>query len=145
MNKKCQTWHYFFTDNLTLFQPIIFLLIIRQYQFLLLHFYRQFDLSDSVPQFLTDNSTMSVSVPNFQPIIRQCQFQKYQLTIYVTYREFLCLPAGASDYGRGMTQSLPLSCWSPEKSYMTSSRTATLIYIAAWFRVNESLFCNKFI
>jgi hypothetical protein len=43
---------------------------------------------------------------------------------------------GASDCGRGMTQSLPLSYWSPEKSYMTSSRTATLIYIAARFRVN---------
>jgi hypothetical protein len=35
-----------------------------------------------------------------------------------------------------MTKSLPLSYWSPEKSYTTSSRTATSIYIAAWFRVN---------
>ncbi len=43
--------------------------------------------------------------------------------------------SGASDYGRGMTQSLPLSYWSPEKSYMTSSRMATKIYIAARFRV----------
>ncbi len=43
---------------------------------------------------------------------------------------------GASDCSRGMTQSLPLSYWSLEKSYMTSSRTATLIYIAARFRVN---------
>ncbi len=33
-------------------------------------------------------------------------------------------------------QSLPLSYWSPEKSYMTSSRTATKIYIATQFRVN---------
>ncbi len=44
--------------------------------------------------------------------------------------------SGASDYGRSMTQSLPLSYWSPEKSYMTSSRTATKIYIAAQYRVN---------
>jgi hypothetical protein len=41
--------------------------------------------------------------------------------------------------GRGMTQSLPLSYWSPEKLYMTSSHMATLIYIAAWFRVNSPL------
>jgi hypothetical protein len=34
-----------------------------------------------------------------------------------------------------MTQSLPLPYWSPEKSYLTSSCTATLIYIAARFRV----------
>ncbi len=45
-------------------------------------------------------------------------------------------PPTNSRHGRGMTQSLPLSYWSPEKSYMTSSRTATLIYIAALFRVN---------
>jgi hypothetical protein len=44
--------------------------------------------------------------------------------------------SGASDYGQGMTQSLPLSYWSPEKSYMTSSRMTTKIYIAARFRVN---------
>ncbi len=41
----------------------------------------------------------------------------------------------ASNYSRGMTQSLPLSYWSPEKSYMTSCRMAMLIYIAAPFRV----------
>ncbi len=46
--------------------------------------------------------------------------------------------SGPSDYGWGMTQSLPLSYWSPEKSYMTSSRTATQIYIAALFRVNHN-------
>ncbi len=34
-------------------------------------------------------------------------------------------------------QSLPLSYWSPEKSYMTSSRMATKIDIAARFRVNR--------
>jgi hypothetical protein len=34
-----------------------------------------------------------------------------------------------------MTQSIPLSYWLPEKSYMTSSRMATKIYIAARFRV----------
>ncbi len=45
--------------------------------------------------------------------------------------------SGASDCGRGMTQSLPLSYWSPEKSYMTPSRTATLIYIVARLRVND--------
>ncbi len=45
--------------------------------------------------------------------------------------------SGASDYGWGMMQSLPLSYWSPEKSYMTSRRTATLIYIAARFRVKH--------
>ncbi len=33
--------------------------------------------------------------------------------------------SGASDYSWGMTQSLPLSYWSPEKSYMTSSHMAT--------------------
>jgi hypothetical protein len=43
---------------------------------------------------------------------------------------------GDSDNGRGMTQSPPLSYWSPEKSYMTSSRTATKVFIAARFRVN---------
>jgi hypothetical protein len=43
--------------------------------------------------------------------------------------------SGASDFGRDMTQSLPFSYWSPKKSYMTSSRTATKIYIATWFRV----------
>ncbi len=41
----------------------------------------------------------------------------------------------ASDYGCDMTWSLPLSYWSPEKSYTTSSRTATSVYIAARFRV----------
>ncbi len=41
----------------------------------------------------------------------------------------------ASDYCRAMMQSLPLSCWSPEKSYMTSSHKATSIYEAARFRV----------
>jgi hypothetical protein len=46
----------------------------------------------------------------------------------------------ASDYGRGMTQSLPLSYWPPEKSYMTSSPTAMKIYIAARFRVKEYIF-----
>jgi hypothetical protein len=46
---------------------------------------------------------------------------------------------GASDCGQGMTQSLPLFYWSPEKSYMTSSHTATLIYIAARFRVKQGL------
>ncbi len=45
--------------------------------------------------------------------------------------------SGASNYCQGMTQSLPLSYWSPEKSYMTSSRTARKIYIAARFRVNN--------
>ncbi len=44
--------------------------------------------------------------------------------------------SGASDYSRGMTQSLPFSYLSPEKSYMTSNRMATKIYIAARFRVN---------
>ncbi len=44
--------------------------------------------------------------------------------------------SGASDYTQGMMQSLPLSYWSPEKSYMTSSCTATKIYIATQFRVN---------
>jgi hypothetical protein len=38
--------------------------------------------------------------------------------------------------GRDIMQNLPLFYWLPEKSYMTSSRTATLIYIAARFRVN---------
>jgi hypothetical protein len=47
--------------------------------------------------------------------------------------------SGASDYGRDMTQSIPLSYWSPEKSYMTSSRTETQIYTAARFRVKENL------
>jgi hypothetical protein len=47
--------------------------------------------------------------------------------------------SGVSDYGRDMTQSLPLSYWSPKKSYMTSSPTATKIYIAARFRVNTTL------
>jgi hypothetical protein len=41
---------------------------------------------------------------------------------------------GASDYGRCMTKSLPLS---PEKSYTTSTCTATSIYIAARFRVKR--------
>ncbi len=35
-------------------------------------------------------------------------------------------------------RSFCLSYWSPEKSYMTSSCTATSIYIAARFRVNLS-------
>ncbi len=48
--------------------------------------------------------------------------------------------SGASNCGRGMTQSLPLSYWSPEKSYMTSSRTATLIYIASRFSVKYCTF-----
>ncbi len=43
--------------------------------------------------------------------------------------------SGASNYCRGMTQSLPLSYWPPERSYMNSSRTATKIYIATRFRV----------
>jgi hypothetical protein len=47
--------------------------------------------------------------------------------------------SGASNYGRGMTQSLPLFYWSPEKSYMTSSHTATNIYISARFRVKDIL------
>ncbi len=51
--------------------------------------------------------------------------------------------SGAADCGQGMTQSLPLSYWSPEKSYMTSNRTATYIYIAARFRVNVSTLGNK--
>jgi hypothetical protein len=34
-----------------------------------------------------------------------------------------------------MTWSLPLSYWSPEKLYTTSSLTATSIYIATWVRV----------
>jgi hypothetical protein len=34
-----------------------------------------------------------------------------------------------------MTKSLPLSYWSPEKLYTTSSLTATSIYIATWVRV----------
>jgi hypothetical protein len=44
-------------------------------------------------------------------------------------------PPVNSQRGQGMTQSLPLSYWSPEKSYMTSSCTATLIYIPAQLRV----------
>ncbi len=48
-------------------------------------------------------------------------------------------------HGWGMTQSLPLSYWSPEKSYMTSSHTATLIYISARFRVNGGSKCRFFI
>jgi hypothetical protein len=47
--------------------------------------------------------------------------------------------SGAADCGQGMTHSLPLSYWSPEKSYMTSSRTATQIYIDARFRVKFSV------
>ncbi len=49
---------------------------------------------------------------------------------------FLSKGAGASDYGSGMTQRLPLSYWLPKKSHTTSSRTATSIYITAQFRVN---------
>jgi hypothetical protein len=36
-----------------------------------------------------------------------------------------------------MTMRLPLSYWTPEKSYMTSGRTATSIDIAARFRVKQ--------
>ncbi len=48
----------------------------------------------------------------------------------------------ASDYGRGMMGSLPLSYWSPEKSYMISSHMATSIYIAARCRVKRKAFIN---
>jgi hypothetical protein len=46
----------------------------------------------------------------------------------------------ASDYGCAMMLSLPLSYWSPGRSYMTSSRTAMSIYIAARIRVKYN-FC----
>jgi hypothetical protein len=46
----------------------------------------------------------------------------------------------ASDYGCGMMLSLPLSYWSPGRSYMTSSHTAMSIYIAARIRVKYN-FC----
>ncbi len=50
---------------------------------------------------------------------------------------------GASNYGQGMTQSLPLSYWSPEKSYMTSSHTAMLIYISTRFRVKRDFTASQ--
>jgi hypothetical protein len=45
-------------------------------------------------------------------------------------KHFFSCPRRASDYGRGMTSSLPLSYWSPWKSYLTPSHTATYFFTA---------------
>ncbi len=47
----------------------------------------------------------------------------------------------ASDYSCGMTYSLPLSYWSPEKLYMTSSRIMSLMSIIVHSVLLFHLFC----
>jgi hypothetical protein len=56
-----------------------------------------------------------------------CQWSAHQAVLERPTRSLALSKcrSGAADCCQGMTQSLPLSYWSLEKSYMTSSRTAT--------------------